>query len=37
MVDLLAGYAPGFSLRILVAGESCNSTGEYSERGSMSE
>ena len=27
----------GFSLRILVAGERCNLTGEYSERGSTSE
>ena len=27
----------GFSLRILVAGERCNVTGEYFERGSMSE
>ena len=26
----------GFSLRILVAGERCNVTGEYFERGSMS-
>ena len=29
--------APGFSLRILVVGERCNITGEYFERGSMSE
>ena len=28
---------PGFSLRILVAGERCYITGEYFERGSMSE
>ena len=27
----------GFSLRILVAGERCNLTGEYSEKGSTSE
>ena len=27
----------GFSLRILVAGERCNVTGEYFERGSTSE
>ena len=27
----------GFSLRILVAGENCNVTGEYYERGSTSE
>ena len=27
----------GFSLRILVAGERCNTTGEYFERGSKSE
>ena len=27
----------GFSLRIIVAGEGCNITGEYFERGSMSE
>ena len=27
----------GFSLRILVEGERCNVTGEYFERGSMSE
>ena len=27
----------GFSLRILLAGEKCNVTGDYSERGSMSE
>ena len=28
---------PGFSLRILVAGERCNVTGEYFKRGSTSE
>ena len=28
---------PGFSLRILVAGERCNVTGEYFESGSTSE
>ena len=31
------GFMAGFSLRILVTGERCNVTGEYSERGSMSE
>ena len=32
------GFMAGFSLRILVTGERCNDvTGEYSERGSMSE
>ena len=30
-------YQSGFSLRILVAGERCNVTGEYFERGSTSE
>jgi len=33
----LAQLLSGFSLRILVAGERCNVTGEYFERGSTSE
>ena len=30
-------FVRGFSLRILVAGEKCNFTGEYFKRGSVSE
>ena len=37
LVRFIFSYKPGFSLRILVAGERCNVTGEYSERGSTSE
>ena len=35
--ESVLGLYPGFSLRILVVGERCNITGEYFERGSMSE
>ena len=37
LVTVKCSTYPGFSLRIQVAGERCNITGEFFERGSMSE
>ena len=37
LVKYITLQTAGFSLRILVAGERCNVTGEYSEKGSTAE